>query len=439
MPDDNNNTQNPDSTPVETTPSNDEFNQAGDNTFSSSSPQSNDVEPAPSSAFFANEIEPPTTPTNQPASAAQPADQTQPAVGAQPVDNFGTPKKSKKKLIIGSIISAVLVLLIGGGALAYVVVRQNPQMILGDAIASLYSVRAVEGVYAYEADDTKVKVTFDTTSNAQSEYGIDVAVDFTSDGKTITVKGSGAYDKDGNAYFKASGIEDAVKTALGEYAESLPPTYQSIIRKYEDKWVKVTAADLEDAGQSSEDAQKCFDQINKKAQDTEFKRDFSAAYRENQFITIEDTLENKDGNVRYVIDTDKDVAEDFANAFKKTDSYKSIEDSCKDYLKTGDDAVEDSADAENAKVTVSIAEWSHELKKLEVAASEDDSKYNFSADFSHDKGVAVTIPTNTISFSEFSDDLNSLFGSSLSPSTVEDESRSGASSASIDAPLVARF
>lgn len=422
MPEDKDNSFTPSSTPLEASDTSSEP-QA---TFSEQ-PSDFGTEPATGSTVEsvttpAPDVEPATTvsPMDSETTAtepimAQPSAQQPPAAteSAQPQSNAFAqpPKKSKKKWIIAGIASFIAVLLVGGSVLAYVL-YQSPQKLLGDAIAGLYQARAVNGTVSYaqtEDDGTKVVIDFATASKG-SEYSLDVTAKITASSVDYVIEGNGVYDKDGNVYFKLGGIKDALaKISSGE----IPTESQALLDKYENKWIKVSAKDLNELSPKAEKTQNCYKELNEKLSQASFRKDIEITYRKHQFVVVKDELGVKDGDIGYQVDINDTIADDFEKAFKETASYKELESICDEVLNNDSSSSRsesnDKKSSENTKVNVWISQWEHKLQQIELMTTESTHEVDATVNFDYSKTVDVKVPTDTISFKQLVEDIQTMY------------------------------
>lgn len=410
------------------------------------SPPASEVEPATVSessntTSFASASAPASSEAALPTEQVVPSNDQQPTpVAGMPIQQ--PPKKSKKKWIIAGIASFIAVLLIGGGALAYVL-YQSPQKILGDAMAGLYQAKAVSGKVIYtskESSSTNVDVTFDTASK-DSEYSLNVTAKISANSDNFTLNGSGVYDKDGNAYFKLSGIK-----AISEKSSSseMPAEVKALYDKYENKWIKVAAKDLKDAYPEGEKIQTCTEDLNKKLAQASFRKDIENTYRKHQFVVVKDELGVKDGNVGYQIDVDTTKADEFEDEFKKTASYKELESIC-DGVFSNDSSSRsrNTPSDDDTKVNVWISQWEHKLQTVEIVTDDSSAKTNATVNLDYDKLIDVKVPTDTISVKELIEDFQNLVEASYKSAAAanleaDDVSASTPSSRSAS-PLMNRF
>jgi hypothetical protein len=254
-------------------------------------------------------------------------------------------------------------------------------------------------------DDLKLTVEGKGDKTA-SEVNVKLA--FTYDKKDYNLSGSGVYDKDANLYFKVNNVRKLLDS-LSTSDTTLPKVFDDIIKKIDGKWVKISAKDMKDVSAESAQTQTCTKNAMKKFQeDKAMATEVAKLYRDNKFITVSEKLGSKDGSLGYVIDGDKAKAKSFDKGFKNTAIYKELK-KCDDSFSSNVDSLltDDPKDSSSGKsrVSVWVSRWSHQLTKLELEGSSDESQGGLVVEPTFNQAVAVTVPKDVTTISELKEDI----------------------------------
>lgn len=344
-----------------------------------------------------------------------PASPTATPLPEQPVANAEPPKKKKKGLIAAIIVIVILAVLGGGGALAYNFWYQNPEKVVTDALGNMLKAKSVSytGNFEFKNEDTTMKIDIDGKNSDQTGV-VNVTADITASGQTLNVKGSGLTDKDGNLYVKLSGVEKAFDTAFASYGLTAAQSpYGPLIKKVEDKWIKVAASDLNELSEDAGKTQTCVtDAIKSIDTDSSVKNELVSLYDKNRFIIVGDKLGSKDGSLGYNIKVDPTIAKAYYEGVGTTSLGKKLT-ACDDSIKfTANDEVDDVAKTDPGTVEVWVSRFTHELTEFngERKSTEDgDVSFVFKPVFN--QAVTVDVPTNTTSVKEIIDEYTKLMGS----------------------------
>lgn len=347
------------------------------------------------------------------ASFASPA-QNFPDGSTNTVADTGKPPKKSKKLLVGGIIAAGMAVLLGGGAAAYSVWYQNPQKVVTDAIVNMFKAKSValDGTVEIKnlGDDStsfeKVVLTFDSQSTrATGEMNAKLVVEM-SDGKDFTLEGSALVDGDANLYFKVKNVQSVLDEYMGLGGET-ESYVKTIVDKIDDKWVRIATDDYKDISEEASKTQECVTDVFKKYEtDNKLQAQVGDAYRNNQFIVIDEELGSRDGSLGYVIDGDTEKAKSFLRELQDTDVYKELQ-KCDDSFEFNvDDFTEpEEADDTNERVEVWVSRFGHELTQLRAAFSDDDVSADFVMNTKFNQDVSVEAPVDYISFKDLIEDI----------------------------------
>ena len=396
--------------------------------------------PAEQSAAKSNAV------AEQPAAAPVIANQTM----AQPIAQPALPpqmamgqRKSKVGLIIAICAAVLVVLLAIAGATAYAF-YQKPENVLLDAVSKLplatkvSTKTTVNSNFSYEADGVKIKFkrfTFDTGAENTPKFDANAELVLEVNGKELSLKASGLVTDNGTVYFKDN-IVSSIKETLSILHQKLPAQAEKHLKKIDGKWVKYSLADARKQDKKSANQLQCvIDAYKKYSKDDKAKHQISSVYKKHPFIIIDKEVKSQSGNFGYDVSVDDDKAEAFWKDFRETSFAKSVESCAPNVSSSSSDTYKSAKKAKSkadATVTVWVSQWSHELRGVDVKAtnlktdSRSDKNYNVSAktviDFS--KGSQVAVPGDAISAEEWARAISQSFrsvavGSRLPAPTVD--------------------
>ena len=329
----------------------------------------------------------------------------------------GAPTKTKKKLgLVAGIIAATVVVLLGtGSALAYNLWYQNPQKTLADAMVNAMKAKTVAytGEFTIDIADSSagykdLKLTVEgKNGTVDGEVTVDFALT-TTEGDEYKVSGAGLFDKDGNLFFKVNKLRELIDQ-FGQGRE-LPASITAIIDKVDGSWVRIAADDLKEYSKEYAEQQECTRDALKKIEGNQNTADEVAnLYRQHQFIVIKEELGVKDGNVGYVLDTDRQVAKEFVKGLKETELYKELA-KCNDTLEDIDEedltVDEDDADSDTkTRFAVYISRIGHELREVHFDIEDDDAKGQLRVKTTFNAPVSIESPGDFIPLKELQKDI----------------------------------
>jgi hypothetical protein len=383
--------------------------------------QQQPAQPAYAPNYTAVEAEPATV-SREPFSAAP---TTTPAQ-----TSFATPPKpNRKKLIVWGIVAAAALLLIGGGALAYNVWYQNPQKVVTDGIIN--AIKAKSATYKGTLDvsgDTKVKVAVDG-GYAAGAGDLNATMSFDVDGTTYDLGASALVDSKSDLYFKVKNIDKLIKTYRDQIPASSQATFDKIVSKVNDKWIKVSADELKSYSEDASKAQTCMTDTYKKFQDDKkANAEIGDIYKKHQFIKIDKKLGSKDGSLGYNLSSDDTAAKAFVVDFKNTQLYKDLH-NCDDSFKIDENDLtkSTSSDSETPNVELWVNRWSHQITKLVVTdkpGSTSKTKGTMVIEPVFNAPVTITTPKDASSLKDVTADIQSMFESAYSTSYYDDTTTS---------------
>lgn len=349
-----------------------------------------------------------------------------------------SPKKSNKKKWLLAGLAALLIVVFGGGAAVYALWYQKPEKVVYDAVSGLLSAKTMgsTGKYSVSSEDTKLDGTF-TVLGGYKE-GSSFTTNATLEGPEklkLQLDMSAVSAPNGDAYFKLAKLQelyDAVAELIigqmsggaamtadqqAQVQDYLDETFGPIIKKLDNKWVKIAVEDIKkldkEAGESYACNQKVYETLSS---DNAKVNEIRDVYLANQFVKVTQELGEKDGAIGYRIEHDDAKWKQFVDGIEKTWLYKELE-KCND----GDQSVEElksaADDLKSDKETTStfriwVDKWDHKLKSMELQATsgkgEDEAKLDISADFKIDETVKVEIPQNVTPINDIIPSVNSF-------------------------------
>lgn len=340
-------------------------------------------------------------------------------------------KKSRVGLIVGIVLGSISLLLIIAAVLLYFLWWQSPKKMVTDAAVGLIKAKQMIGTGQMTMSAQGFKMTMDIKqSNDAKNSDADITLkirpkDFSED---LELNLKGIYAEDGAIYVRTEGLEKMVDVSLDAYIEAMAQgTGESatpaqiaeikgqfkqiadpIVKKLEKQWLKISPSDIAESKEA-----KCVLDAAKDVQATEkYQKELAEAYRVNDFLIIKDAkVDSKDGARGFEIDLDsremRDKVKGFAKAAEETEFAKRINDCTGSSTSRPSDDVEDVASKNNATLRLWVNPWSHELKSLELKASDKDSDMDmtFVYDFDLGKSNKVDIPSNARSAKEVMEEI----------------------------------
>ncbi len=444
---------------VDTTPNdiNSQTTETSEPSFSPSTPSDAESASTPSFASTAgSEIEPATGAASaqatqedggqsafqqeqQPVSAAPSSLEPAPALGSQ--------KKGKKGLVVGIIVAVLVVLLAAGSALAYNLWYQNPDKVLGDAVANLMTIKKAKfnGMATVKSSDVDVAVKFDGQGAEKSGGG---SAELSVTGKSESLKSLGTIkltadyvssSKDGVYYFKLTNIKDAANkfiditfesekaqykqyglsmtdSQLAQQKKQLQQMISPLVSKIDNRWIKFSADDFNSSNSSN---QTCMSDAIKQLQNNASERnEFVKVYREHSFINIDEKLGSKDGNLGYKVSFNEDESNRFTDALKTTTFGKAIMKCDSTILDHSESTSSDNKSKTSLQLWVS--RWSHQLSEVKGTATSDggDTKTDIDMKLNIGSGDNVQVPSDAVSIKDLTAEIEKLMGGGAAASST---------------------
>ena len=357
-----------------------------------------------------------------------------------PLSEFGTtltspaqPKKSRKKLLIGGIIAGVLVILGGGSALAYTFWYQNPEKVVTDAVVGAIQAKTVTYTGSLTAEgDFKLKVELTGANNAATSDLV-AKITFPIENKEYTLEAAARFDDKSDLYVKVKNIDKLA----GAYRSALPPesagAVDQLIAKINDRWIKVSTGDLAQFDEAASKKQKCVsDAIKKYYQDDKAMTEVADVYKKNKFITIEQKLNGKPGNLGYTLKEDEKKSEAFFKGLKDTKVYKTLNECDPEFNIEEKEAAEQTVSDETQENTVElwVDQWTHQITELKASSKDKKDTKNSVIGVLRPKfneKVTVETPKNSVTLKQLQAEIEELMMAAMTSGTSEEATSSDVS------------
>jgi len=334
-----------------------------------------------------------------------------------------SPKKIKKGMIIGIIVAAFIVIVGGGSALAYNLWYNAPEKVITDAVMNVITAKTAIYTGTINSESGNSKITVDVTAKQANLAGsVDAKLSVNMNNNTYNATGSGVFDNAGDLYIKVNtdsiiSILKNLLTTVGSENNTLSTAIDTLANKINDKWIKIGSSDLATFNQSYADNKNCLNDVtNKFRNDNSAIAEIAELYKTNPFIKVNQNLGSKDGSVGYEISIDNTKGNSFTKSIKNTKIYKSIQ-SCDDSSIIDDslssiiDSISSNESSNNSvpapKIDLWVDSWSHQITKIDMNSSNDDSKFSTVILPKFNQTVEITTPTNSISLTELMADIQS--------------------------------
>lgn len=367
------------------------------------------------------EVEPTTTPprTVSPMSTSIPSTPL-PPLGREdtfipPFTRPVAPKKSKKRLLI--ILASILIALIGGGVSVYAFWYQNPEKVITDGVMHAIQAKSIEytGSFSMEvgSNTSKLELTGADVPDAH-KVGVKMTISDPFTGKEIPIEAEGVFDAKSDLYVKIKDVNDIVSPYKGFMTEITQRSFDKIIAKVNDKWVKISAMDLAGLSQEASKKQTCMGEVIKKyANDSSAISEITEAYKKNRFIVVDQNLGTKDGSLGYTMKSDEAKVKAFVEAIKTTKVYAALHNCDDSFTITSNDVAIDSAN-ESSRTEIWVSQWTHQITKLATSSTfptgegSSTGKDEAVLEPKFNTGVSIASPEASTTLSELMADIQKL-------------------------------
>lgn len=379
-------------------------------------PQPADVWPAPQEAT--GDVEPTTQPTvsftppEQEALVEQPLSQSAATAAATPLGSK-VGRNKKKRLFAMIIILALIVL--GAASVAAYTWYQNPQKVVTDSIAKLLTAKTVAYTATVDSksDASKLTVALDGAATQQMVSGHAKAT-VAMGAASVVVEGNVVSDKDGNLYIKLVNAKDIAATLLQGLPAQLQPTVDAAVAKINDKWIKLTPADLNTTTSADvAKVQQCYrTALNKFQTDAGYRSDVIDQYSKHQFIAIKQNLGEKDGSLGYKLAVDAAKEKAFIDGATHTKLYADMQ-KCDPSFKLDSGAISSETTGSTApEVELWAEKWSHNMTKFVLAnpANEKKDTYSVVVNPKLNQNLTIDTPKDAMTLDQLKTELAPLLG-----------------------------
>ncbi|NTW61507.1 hypothetical protein HGB24_02370 [Candidatus Saccharibacteria bacterium] len=335
--------------------------------------------------------------------------------------------KKKRGLKFFVILIILMTVLLGaGGASAYTFWYSTPKKVFFDAISRTMNYDAMQVSSTTTIDtgsDTNFgisKITLNSITTDKPSESVDLGVEINMNNKLYNVGAKGMYLDSGDIYFRLDNITAAVQEAFGDQA--MPAAITDKVSELEGEWVKYTIADMNSASKEVATAYQCMiDTYKRVNKDKAMQSSLAANYEKYPFFVInENFVQNRDNNYGYKVTIDAGLMADYIDSLKNIDSVKELRKCSGEVLPTDTTSASLSTDSINTlnsylnkfNTTVWINQWTHDLSKVDMTYSDNQSSYsvamNMTADVKIDGNLKVTAPEQSTSFSDWQKSFENL-------------------------------
>jgi len=314
---------------------------------------------------------------------------------------ISAPKK-KKGLLIGIIVGVVVLLLGVAAALVYFLWYQNPDKVVTDSI--LNTMQAKTGTFTATLDSNDESKTRMTMAGKVNEKAMSIDADFStlSGGKTVSVKGGGVVDFNGDIYVKVANAKELITSLFSSLSSSEVPAsvvqpMNDFAAKVNDQWIKISAEDMKSVSTQASDTQKCTQAVTSSfMQDNVMKSEIGKLYEQNRFIVISKDLGEQNGSKGFELKGDNAKAKSFILGFKNTKLYKDLNACDKSFvIEEKDLSSLDSQDSSTVTTELWVNTWTHQITRLSVKSNEATNKSSVVIEPVVNGTVSIDIPSSS--------------------------------------------
>jgi hypothetical protein len=341
-------------------------------------------------------------------------------------------KKSKKRFLI--ILAAILIILIGGGVGVYAFWYQNPEKVVTDGVLHALQAKSIEYTGSFSTDiasnKSKVEITGADVSDAH-KVSVKMTTSDPFTGKEVPIEGEGIFDAKSDLYVKVKNVDDVVAPYRNFFSKTTQQSFDKIVAKVNDKWVKISATDLAGLGQETSKTQTCMAEVIKKyANDSSVISEFTETYKKNRFIIVDQNLGTKDGSLGYTMKTDEAKAKSFIEGVKATKAYAALRECDNNFNITSNDiTLAPDTKTQTARAEIWVSQWTHQITKLSTSLTfpveEDSSTGKVDALFEpkFNTGVTISTPEASTTLAELKTDIEKLFKDAEAEYMVSSQSK----------------
>lgn len=365
---------------------------------------------------------------------------------------FGTKKSKKKRFILVGVFAAVLLLL--AGSFAAYAWYQSPDKVIVDSMISVMSAKtgSIDGTFKLASKDFDINATM-SSDELETKAGAGLTISFKPKSSEIPIPqldltADVVTVQDQSIYFKFGNLQKIVDAYVDTVAETQASTYEQfgqklspkdieklksemkvqftpIVSKIDDQWMKISYDELEEIAGADDGSQKCAENVgNKFTTDKSMQNEVVGVYNKNKFVTVEEELGVKNGNLGYVVGFDATKAKSFADAVADTKMGKELkkcDEAAFDTLKELD--FSDGTDAfKNARFELWAEQWSHEMKQIvytaDLGEGSDKASMNLDMQMQLNTTPTVDVPTDARPFKDVQADIEQLLNGAVGSEAV---------------------
>jgi hypothetical protein len=338
-----------------------------------------------------------------------------------------TPARAKRRFGVLVFIVAVFLVTVGASLGVYRYVNNRPEKVLADALvttvadllAGAPSTTTGTVVFETKGDQAaKITVAFNAKAkNEDSQSSADIAIEY--GGRTYSTRASAVFIGEDEYYFK---IENLTKL-LQEFEKSnssfahYSAYFNPIADKTNNKWVKVTSADLEDYGLGGKFNDACSVALGNLRLSSSDQVQIKKLFNQNQFLVTNETPSSSrisgESSFHYKLDFNDKAAEMFAAQVLEIPSLNSVKKDCRLGVVKADASTVSSA----AKPVIElwVGKRSRRPTKIRVVTSKNNLTIDLDAQIKlNAKNVVVEKPAGAIPLSELKNELQKLMPTSTS-------------------------
>lgn len=250
-------------------------------------------------------------------------------------------KFSKKTKMVFTLLAVLLVLVVGGAISGYLYLNNKPEKVLADALTNSVTdllakkPATTTGTFTYVVKGGKFTISFDAKSSGEGGLGTaDMIIEY--GGKSYSVKTSALVLANNEYYVKVENLKKTVDllTVNQPAFASYSSYFTAIVDKIDNKWIKITEADINElSGVSKQTVNKCSAAVEKLRLTSKEQKITKRLFKENQFIVASQKYgsEKVDGedSFHYKLDFNDKAASSFARQILTMSSFGAVKTECK--------------------------------------------------------------------------------------------------------------
>lgn len=351
----------------------------------------------------------------------QPAAPTvEPAVAPAAPSPVASKKAPNKKLLLGGVAAVVVALIAGVSVYAW---WNSPEKVFNDAIygstAVPYSVKG--NMKVSQSSGPGATIEFDGKM-ADKKFYVDTSTKVDAGMMNFNLKASLAADANKDMYFRVQDVRKTVQTFAGDSMDAIEQYYGDVINKVDNKWVRITSADVKDMTKDSGADVTCMQDtlisvLEDKSLQSELKK--VTQDKNNQYASIKEVVgtekvNNRD-SIHYKISIDATKYKSYTKAIGETSLMKRLESCVKDQSEIED--INSINESDMPTIELWVDKGTHHMSRMMMTSKsgQSDTSATLDATFGYDK-VPVDMPKADTEFKDLKQSIEQL-QSQMSPST----------------------